>query len=351
MPDNNNTDNQVFVKMDLSTSDLAAANAKKLEALFPNCVVETLDGDGNIQRSIDVDVLRKELSIVDDDRTERYQMTWPGKAESIVKGNTPIDKTLRPYPDDDESVDFDTTQNLFIEGDNLDALKLLQETYLGKVKMIYIDPPYNTGNDFVYDDSIVADKDEFAKGSAHIGEEGGRLVSNPESNGRFHSDWLSMIYPRLRLARNLLSDDGVIFISIDENEGANLKKLCDEVFGERNAFNQTIWGKGNAQSDADNIQKNHEYIIGYAKNIDNVNLTVKETKSYTACHDDFGAYYIGSGITTGGEGGTLNRRPNLGYTIYYNSESKDIIALQDYDVELAKLVIMRTKYIETMKIC
>ena len=258
---------EVFEKMDLSTPDLVNENAQKIAQLFPNCVVESRGSDGAVKHSIDFDALKQELSHdVASDDAQRYQMTWPGKAESVIEGNAPIDKTLRPSRD--ESVDFDTTKNLFIEGDNLDALKLLQETYLGKVKMIYIDPPYNTGKDFVYKDNFKAKKADFDEDSDYTDEEGGRLVSNPNSNGRYHSDWLSMIYPRLRLARNLLSDDGVIFISIDENEVTNLNKLCTEVFGEDNFLENVIWDKGNPKGDAKGFSTQSENICVYAKNIE-----------------------------------------------------------------------------------
>ena len=268
---------EVFEKMDLSTPDLVHENAQKIAQLFPNCVVESRASDGTVKHSIDFDTLKQELSHdVASDDAQRYQMTWPGKAESVIAGNAPIDKTLRPSRD--ESVDFDTTKNLFIEGDNLDALKLLQETYLGKVKMIYIDPPYNTGKDFVYKDNFKAKKEDFDEDSDYTDEEGGRLVSNPESNGRYHSDWLSMIYPRLRLARNLLKDDGVIFISIDDNEQHNLRKLCDEVFGEDN-FVSSLYvemsktqGMKVASALKGNIVKNGEIIHVYAKNKDTLNF-------------------------------------------------------------------------------
>ena len=220
----------------MHTPDFTDENISRLAALFPNCVTESKDENGELKRSIDFDLLKQELSgnIVEGVQ-ERYHLDWVGKREALLTANAPIAKTLRPARE--ESVDFDTTKNLYIEGDNLDALKLLQETYLGKVKMIYIDPPYNTGNDFIYEDDFAEDKDAYFQKSMQTDEEGNRLVANTESNGRFHSDWLSMMYPRLKLARNLLRDDGVIFISIDDNEQSNLKRLCDEVFGEENFRN------------------------------------------------------------------------------------------------------------------
>ncbi len=226
-------------KMKMHSPDLSRQNVEKLMELFPNCVTETRDENGELVSSIDFDLLRQELSdhIVEGPQ-ERYRLDWPGKREALLTANAPIAKTLRPARD--ESVDFDTTKNLFIEGDNLDALKLLHETYLNKVKMIYIDPPYNTGNDFIYEDDFAEDTQSYLQRSNQVDEEGNRLVTNNDSNGRFHSDWLNMMYPRLKLARNLLRDDGVIFISIGDNELANLKRLCDEVFGETNFRNQVI---------------------------------------------------------------------------------------------------------------
>jgi len=213
-------------KLKMHSPDLTQANIDKLAALFPNCVVEARDANGAVKRSIDFDQLRQELSgsIVEGPQG-RYQLNWPGKREALLTANAPIAKTLRPCRD--ESVDFDTTQNLFIEGDNLDALKLLQETYLNKVKMIYIDPPYNTGKDFVYDDDFAQDTESYLARTNQKDQVGNRLVANSESNGRFHSDWLTMMYSRLRLARSLLSAEGVIFVSIDDCEIGNLRKLCD----------------------------------------------------------------------------------------------------------------------------
>jgi len=220
-------------KLDLTTPNITDENVQKIAKLFPNCVTEADNGKTQV---VDFDALKQELaSNIVEGNKERYQLSWPGKAESLVMANTPINKTLRPNRK--ESKDFDNTENLYIEGDNLEVLKLLQETYLGKIKMIYIDPPYNTGNDFVYKDNFTQDKSEYDEESGNIDDEGGRLVSNPDSNGRYHSDWLSMMYPRLKLARNLLKDDGVIFISIDDNEVHNLRKICDEVFGEENFIN------------------------------------------------------------------------------------------------------------------
>jgi len=217
----------------MHSPDLTASNIARLRELFPGCVTEARGEDGNVTLAVDFDLLRQELSAsLVEGPQERYHLNWPGKREALLTANAPIAKTLRPVRD--ESVDFDRTKNLFIEGDNLDALKLLQETYLGKVKMIYIDPPYNTGNDFIYEDDFAESTGEYLRRSNQLNEEGMSLTWNSESNGRFHSDWISMLYSRIRLARNLLKDDGSIFISIDDKEVANLRKICDEIFGATN---------------------------------------------------------------------------------------------------------------------
>jgi adenine-specific DNA-methyltransferase len=254
-------------KLKLKTPDLTEENILKISELFPNCVTEADDGKGNLKRSIDFDLLKQELSYaIVDGPIERYQLNWPGKREALLTANAPIAKTLRPCRE--ESVDFDTTQNLFIEGDNLDALKLLQETYLGKVKMIYIDPPYNTGNDFIYEDDFTEDTDSYFVRSLQKDEEGNRMVANTESNGRFHSDWLSMMYPRLKLARNLLRDDGVIFLSIDDGEVQNLRKVCDEVFGSQNFQGHIHWRRRHNQPNDPTkmIGLVAEHILAFSKN-------------------------------------------------------------------------------------
>jgi adenine-specific DNA-methyltransferase len=252
-------------KLKMHSPDFTQENIAKLAELFPNCVTEAQGEDGTIKRSIDFDQLRQELSdhLVDGPR-ERYQLNWPGKRESLLAANAPIAKTLRPCRE--ESVDFDTTENLFIEGDNLDALKLLQENYLNAVKLIYIDPPYNTGKDFVYSDDYVERTNEFLLRSNQKDELENRLVANPETSGRFHSDWLSMIYPRLRLARNLLKDDGVILISIDDAEVHHLRALCDEIFGRDNFIACMVWEKGR-KNDAKLVSVGHEYILIYARSM------------------------------------------------------------------------------------
>lgn len=252
-------------KLKLHTPNLTADNIEKVAALFPNCVTETRDEAGKLMRAIDFDQLRQELSdyIVDGPR-ERYHLDWPGKREALLVANAPIAKTLRP--DRDQSEDFDTTKNLFIEGDNLDALKLLQETYLGKVKMIYIDPPYNTGGDFIYDDDFGQDAETYFQRSNQKDDDLNRLVSNTEANGRFHSDWLTMMYPRIKLARNLLSDDGLLMVSLNDIEVGNLRSICSEVFGDKNHLATFIWiNEGNIDNQS-RIKVNHEYVIVYAKN-------------------------------------------------------------------------------------
>jgi adenine-specific DNA-methyltransferase len=249
----------------MHSPDLTARNIDRIAELFSTVVTETVDAEGAVSRAVDFDLLRQELSdhIVEGPQ-ERYQLDWPGKREALFTANAPIAKTLRPVRE--ESVDFDTTQNLFIEGDNLEALKLMQESYFGKVKLIYIDPPYNTGNDFVYNDDFAETNAEYLAKSGQVDDEGNRLVANTESNGRFHSDWLSMMYPRLKLARNLLRDDGVIFISIDDGEVANLRKICDEVFGASNFEASFVWQrKQSPQRDATNISTTHDSILAYSR--------------------------------------------------------------------------------------
>jgi len=252
-------------KLKMHTPNKADENFKKLAEMFPNAVTETIDENGEVVRAIDKDVLMQEISCtVVDGNEERYQFTWPDKKKSVLLANAPINKTLRPCRE--ESVDFDTTENLYIEGDNLEVLKLLQETYLGKIKMIYIDPPYNTGNDFVYEDNFAQSTEEYLANSGQFDEEGNRLVKNLDSNGRFHTDWLCMLYPRLRLAKDLLTEDGIILINMDENEFVNLYKICYEVFGEQNDLGTIVWDKRNPKGDAQGVSAQHEYLLLFAKN-------------------------------------------------------------------------------------
>ena len=265
-------------RMTMHTPNLADENFKKLAALFPNAVTETVNENGEVVRAIDKDVLMQEISTtVVEGREERYQFTWPDKKKAVLAANAPISATLRPIKAD--SVGKDGTpggwdsENLYIEGDNLDVLKLLRETYLGKVKMIYIDPPYNTGNDFVYEDDFAEGTDSYMGRSGQYDEQGNQLVQNTDSNGRFHTDWLNMIYPRMRVAKDLLTDDGVIFISIDDNEDENLRKCCDEVFGEQNFVAQLIWERAYApKNDARFISNSHDYVLMYARDINNFTI-------------------------------------------------------------------------------
>ena len=252
-------------KLKMHSVNKVDENIAKIGALFPNCLTERKNENGEVEYAIDFDMLKQELSsVIVEGNEERYQFTWPDKKKSILLANAPIAKTLRPCRE--ESVDFDTTENLYIEGDNLDVLKLLQETYLGKIKMIYIDPPYNTGNDFVYNDDFAEDADTYLANSGQFDAEGNRLVQNTESNGRFHTDWLNMMYTRLKVAKDLLAQNGVIFISIDDKEQENMKKICDEIFGSYNFVAQIVWEKVHTRKNsAINFSASHEYVLCYAK--------------------------------------------------------------------------------------
>ncbi|MDY4752410.1 MAG: site-specific DNA-methyltransferase [Prevotella sp.] len=307
-------------KLKMQTADMAERNIEMLGQMFPNCLTETINADGKLVRAIDFDKLRQELACeVVEGAEERYQFTWPDKRNAIRLANAPINKTLRPCRE--ESVDFDNTENLYIEGDNLEVLKLLRENYLGKVKMIYIDPPYNTGKDFVYNDDFAQGKAEFEAQSGLFDEEGNRMadpmVQNTESNGRFHTDWLNMIYPRLKVAKDLLSDDGVIFISIDDNELDNLLKVCDEIFGSKNFVSNIVWQKKTGASDAINIAIITENILVYAKNSNVLKLTQNEDahdsnryKYKDEFFSDRGAYYYDSL-----DRGTLGYHEGLDYPV------------------------------------
>ena len=303
------------LKLRMQTANKADENFRKLAAMFPNAVTETINENGEVVRAIDKDVLMQEISCtVVDGNEERYQFTWPDKKKSVLLANAPINKTLRPCRE--ESVDFDTTENLYIEGDNLEVLKLLQETYLGKIKMIYIDPPYNTGNDFVYEDDFAQSTDEYLANSGQYDEDGNRMVQNTESNGRFHTDWLNMIYPRLRLTKDLLTDDGVVFISIDENEMENLRKVCDEIFGESNFIGQFVWQRRTSPDMRKLVSTAHDYIVTYGKNTENlsnainkVRLTEKDTSNYSNPDNDPRGPWASSDFTAQGF------RPNQMYEI------------------------------------
>lgn len=309
----------------MQTADMADRNIEQIGALFPECLTERINSNGRVEQAIDFDKLRQLLAHdVVEGPEQRYQFTWPDKRAAIRLANTPTSKTLRPCRA--ESVDFDTTQNLYIEGDNLDVLKALRETYLGKVKMIYIDPPYNTGNDFVYNDDFAQSRDEFEETSGLFDEEGNQTIDpmqrNTESNGRFHTDWLNMIYPRLKVARDLLSDDGVIFISIDDNEVENLRKVCDEIFGEDNCICQFVWkNKYGAGGGTNSVAYIHEYILAYSKRkIETITCELSdELKSaYNKTDEKFA---LRGGYTTQPLASTSKgERKNLMYEIHHNGE-------------------------------
>ena len=309
-------------KLKMHSLDVIGSNIEKIQQLFPNCVTERLGKDGKPELAIDFEKLQAELSndIIGEDE-ERYQFTWPDKRAANRLANTPTTMTLRPCRE--ESVNFDHTQNLYIEGDNLDVLKALRETYLGKVKMIYIDPPYNTGNDFVYNDDFAQSRDEFEETSGLFDEEGNQTIDpmqrNTESNGRFHTDWLNMIYPRLKVARDLLSDDGVIFISIDDNEVENLRKVCDEIFGEQNFITSIIIRANSRGQTYNQIAKTHEYILVYSKTptAELYDLEKDMDKSDLNLKDDIGAFNIRELRNRNPKFGKHNR-PGLFYPIYVN---------------------------------
>lgn len=319
-------------KLKMHTPDLAEENYKKLAALFPDAVTETKDENGNTVRAIDKDVLMQEINAkVVDDGQERYQFTWPDKRKAVVLANAPIAKTLRF--EKEKSVGRNGTpggtdsENIYIEGDNLDALKLLQETYLGKVKMIYIDPPYNTGNDFIYEDDFSLEIEEYLGNSSQFDEEGNRLVQNTESNGRFHTDWLNMLYPRLCLAKDLLANDGLIFISIDEHESHNLRKICDEIFGAQNFITQIVWEKRYTRSNnARRFTTLTEPVVCYAKNIMFVS-DIKERRNEKADsiysnpdNDPRGPWTSVSYVNPASK----NQRPNLVYKLHNPITGADV---------------------------
>ncbi len=326
-------------KMKFETEELSQKNIEKIEKLFPNCITEVKNENGELKKAINFETLKQMLSnYVVEDGEEHYEFTWVGKKKAMVEANKPIRKTLRPYKE--ESKDWDNTENLYIEGDNLEVLKLLQESYLNSIKMIYIDPPYNTGNDFIYNDDFKMTSDEYKDESGEIDEEGNRLFKNTDTNGRFHSDWCSMMYSRLMLARNLLSDDGVIFISIDDNEQENLKKICDEVFGEKNYLNNFAWinnitgrqivGKGAAKtweniyvySKTEFMEQNFITDIKFAKE--------KMPDAYKGFNkdirkDEIGEFAVGDTLYNHNRKFNEETRPNLVFSIYYNEITKEII--------------------------
>ena len=286
-------------KLKMHSPNLVDSNIEKIAALFPNCVTEAQGENGELKKAIDFDLLKQELSqVIVEGEQERYRLDWVGKKESILTANAPIAKTLRPCRE--ESVNFDSTENLFIEGDNLEALKLLQENYLGKVKMIYIDPPYNTGNDFIYEDDFAESTDKFFERSNQVDEEGNRLTANTESNGRFHSDWLSMMYSRLKLAKNLLEEQGLIFLAIGEEECSNLQIIANEIFGSNNYYGTINWTATtksmNAGSAKYKLQKSEEYVHIYGKvsmqEHENFNLELKGEKEYSYTNNDGEKYRL-----------------------------------------------------------
>lgn len=310
----------------MKSRDVVGGNVEKIAALFPHCVTERIGKDGAAELAIDFDKLRAELSgNVLDEGEERYQFTWPGKRAASRLANEPTTMTLRPCRE--ESVDFDTTENLYIEGDNLKVLKVLRETYLGKVKMIYIDPPYNTGNDFVYNDDFARGKQEFEQTSGLFDAEGNQTIDpmlrNTEANGRFHTDWLNMIYPRLKIARDLLTEDGVIFISIDDNEVENLRKVCDEIFGENNCVCQFVWkNKYGAGGGTNSVAYVHEYILAYSKNpIESITSILSDELIASYSKQDEKFEVRGGYVTQPLASTSKGARANLMYGISHNGET------------------------------
>ena len=321
----------------MHTTDGVENNVAKIAALFPNCVSEVKDEQGNLRHIVDYDKLKVELGEVVEGPEERYQFTWPGKRDAIRLANSPIAAALRPVRED--SVDFDNTQNLYIEGDNLDVLKLLRETYLGKVKLIYIDPPYNTGNDFVYEDDFSQATGDYLANSGQYDNQGNRLVANTESNGRFHTDWLNMIYPRLKVSRDLLTDDGIIFISIDDNEVNNTIKVCNEVFGASNKIASLITINNPRGRQSDTFYATvHEYLLCYCKNkekafINGMPLTDEQKKEYSYT-DNNGNYRL-LGLRQRGVASLREDRPDMFFPIYVNPQTLDVsLEIMDNWVEV-----------------
>lgn len=336
-------------KITLQTTDMVDENIRRIGEMFPICLTEVKDENGRPQMAIDFDQLRQELSKdIVEGPVERYQFTWPDKRNAIRLANAPTTDTLRPVRNDETtptgadsegnpycstgSVNFDTTENLYIEGDNLQVLKLLREDYLGKIKMIYIDPPYNTGNDFVYDDDFSQSSDEYVHNSGQTDENGNRLVANTESNGRFHTDWLNMIYPRLKVAKDLLSEDGILFISIDDNEITNLKKICDEIFGAANFKSQSIVINNRGGRDYGGIALQHDYILIYTRsNLGSLNLIEEKDKEFQY-KDEFGGFNLMELRNRNVKFNDKNR-PNLCYPFYVNPNSKDSNGLLEIALE------------------
>ena len=315
------TDNKITEKLDMASPDLVSKNIERIAVLFPGCVTETVDG-----KKIDFDLLKQELShdIVEGNK-ERYRLEWPGKREGIVTANLPTTKTLRPVRED--SVDFDTTENLYIEGDNLEVLKLLQESYLNKIKMIYIDPPYNTGKDFVYRDNFAQDSGEFQLESGQTDINNQRLVPNPETSGRYHSDWLTMMYPRLKLAKNLMADDAIIFVSIDDHESHNLKKIMDEIFGEKNYISDiTIVNNLKGRNDKKYIATANEKLFMYVKTdeFQENGLSLPDDKIETYNEEDDSGKYRLIELRKRGGADTREERPNMYYPIFVDPNTGNV---------------------------
>ena len=318
-------------KLKMQTANKADENFKKLAEMFPNAVTETIDENGEVVRAIDKDVLMQEINTqVVEGKEERYQFTWPDKKKSVLLANAPISKTLRPCRE--ESVDFDTTENLYIEGDNLEVLKLLQETYLGKIKMIYIYPPYNTGSDLVYNDDFSKPTSEYIASSGYLDEDGNRLVENLESNGRYHTDWLNMIYSRLRLAKDLLATNGVIFVSLDDNESANLKKICDEVFGAVNFIGQiTVVGNPRGR-DYGGVARMHDYLFVYKKSPEAVINLIEDSENNFKMFDSLGGFELRE-LRNRNIKFNKENRPNLYYPFYINPTTEDEHGLHEISLE------------------
>lgn len=323
-------------KLKMQTENIADKNFEMLSKMFPNALTETITGYDDsgkpiVERAIDVDVLRQEISCkVVEGKDERYQFTWPDKKKAILLANTPINKTLRPCRE--ESVDFDNTENLYIEGDNLEVLKLLHETYLGKIKMIYIDPPYNTGSDLIYNDDFSGAYQEYVRNSGQYDEQGNRLVENSDGSGRYHTDWLNMIYPRLKIARDLLSDDGVIFISLDDNELVNMKKICDEIFSLGNFVGQiTVVGNPRGR-DYGGVARMHDYVLVYKKSsLASLNL-IEDSENDFKMIDDLGGFELRE-LRNRNVKFNKENRPNLYYPFYINPNEKDEYDLHTISVE------------------
>ncbi len=318
-------------KLKMHSMNKVDENIEKIGKLFPNCITERKNEKGEVEYAIDFDMLKQELSaVVVEGNDERYQFTWPDKKKSILLANAPIAKTLRPCRED--SVDFDNTENLYIEGDNLDVLKLLQETYLGKIKMIYIDPPYNTGNDFVYNDDFAESADEYLANSGQYDADGNRLVENTESNGRFHTDWLNMIYCRIKLAKDLLAEDGVIFISLDDNEVVNMKKICDEIFSLSNFVGQiTVVGNPRGR-DYGGVARMHDYVLVYRKSgLATLNL-IEDSENEFKMFDKLGGFELRE-LRNRNIKFNKENRPNLYYPFYINPAEEDEYGLHPISVE------------------